>query len=164
MPAYFDTYINQVPEKNLFDALRQSKSDIENLDLQNLKSIGNKVYAPGKWTIKDILQHIIDVERVFAYRALRIARNDKTPLSGFEDEMYATNAFANNRQLEDIINELIIIRESSIFLFKSIAPKNLLNIGSASGKEMSVLALGFVIAGHQTHHLNVIKEKYEGLN
>lgn len=163
MPEYFDRYIDLVQEQNLFDALLQSQNVLNSLNVQKIKNIGDKVYAPGKWTIKDILQHLIDVERVFAYRALRIARADKTPLPGYDDEMYATNALANNRTLDSILNEIKIVRESTIILFNSFNEKSLLNIGTASNKEMSVLALGFVIAGHQTHHLKVIKERYESL-
>ena len=117
-------------------------------------------YAEGKWTIKDIIQHLIDVERVFSYRALRIARNDSTPLPGFDENFYVANTNANNRSIQDLLSELALVRQSTLFLFKSFTPEQLGKIGTASDKQVSVRALGFILIGHQKHHQEVFRERY----
>src|SRR5690606_2332714 len=106
-------------------------------------------YAEGKWTIKEIIQHVIDTERVFAYRALRISRNDKTPLPGFDENDYVSNTDAENRSLQDILTELALVRQSSLVMFKSFSQDQLLRRGEASGHEVSVRALAFLITAHQ---------------
>lgn len=117
-------------------------------------------YAEGKWTIKDIIQHVIDAERIFAYRALRIARGDKTALPGFEENDYANAAQADRRHLQELLTELSMVRQSTIFLFKSFLENELLHKGTASGYSVSVRALGFLIIGHQNHHIKIFKERY----
>lgn len=117
-------------------------------------------YAEDKWTIKDIIQHLIDAERVFAYRALRFAREDKTELPGFEENDYANSSRANDRSKESLIEEYKAVRNSTILLYKSFNNETLMRIGIASGGEMSVRATGFIIIGHEAHHCNVIKERY----
>lgn len=117
-------------------------------------------YAEGKWTIKDILQHLVDAERVFAYRALCFARNDKTELPGFEEDDYVIEANANKRSIQDLLTELLIVRQSSLALFKSFNDEQLMRIGTASNNPMSVRALGFIIIGHQNHHQRVFEERY----
>lgn len=117
-------------------------------------------YAEGKWTIKDIIQHLIDSERVFAYRAMRIARNDETALPGFDENSYVDNANANERHLKDLLMELSIVRQASIMMFKSFASEDLLKKGTASGFNVSVRALGFLISAHQNHHKRIFMERY----
>lgn len=117
-------------------------------------------YAPGKWTIKDIIQHLIDAERIFSYRALRIARNDKTPLPGFDDDFYVENTNANSRSIQDLLTELAVVRQSTLSLFKSFAQEQLARTGTASDQEVSVRAIGFIIIGHQKHHQRIFKERY----
>ena len=117
-------------------------------------------YAEGKWTIKDIIQHLIDAERVFSYRAMRIARKDKTPLPGFEENDYVDNANANTRSLQELLTELAVVRQSTLSLFKSFSEEQLLSIGIASAKEVSVRAIGFIIIGHQKHHQKIFKQRY----
>ena len=117
-------------------------------------------YAEGKWTIKDIIQHLVDVERVFSYRALRIARNDTTPLPGFDENFYVANANANNRSIQDLLSELALVRQSTLFLFKSFSPEQLAKIGTASDKQVSVRAIGFILIGHQKHHQEVFRQRY----
>jgi len=117
-------------------------------------------YAEGKWTIKDILQHLIDAERIFAYRALRFARNDKTELPGFEENAYADVANGDKRSIMDLLTELSVVRQSTLSLFKTFTEEQLLRSGIASKNNMSVRALGFVIIGHQNHHQQVFKERY----
>lgn len=117
-------------------------------------------YAEGKWTIKDILQHLIDSERVFSYRALRFARNDKTELPGFEENDYADDAQGYKRSIQQLLTELAVVRQSTISLFKTFSDDQLLRSGIASGRLMSVRALGFIIIGHQNHHQQIFTERY----
>jgi hypothetical protein len=117
-------------------------------------------YAEGKWKIKDIIQHLIDSERIFSYRALRFARNDKTALPGFEENDYAIEAKGNNRTIMSLLTELSAVRHSTLLLFKNFTEKELLHVGTASNNLMSVRAVGFIIIGHQNHHQNVFEERY----
>jgi uncharacterized damage-inducible protein DinB len=117
-------------------------------------------YAEGKWTIKDIIQHIIDAERVFAYRALCFARNDKTELPGFEENDYVEEANGNKRSIMELLTELSAVRQATLLLFKSFNEEQLVRIGRASENPMSVRAAGFVIIGHQNHHQKVFEERY----
>ena len=117
-------------------------------------------YAEGKWTIKELVQHLIDTERVFSYRALRFARNDKTALPGFDENDYALNSNGNERSLQNILSELLTVRESTLSLFKNFSDEVLLRKGIASGNEMSVRAVGFIIIGHQNHHQKIFEERY----
>ena len=117
-------------------------------------------YEIGKWTPKDILQHIIDSERIFAYRALRFARFDSINLPGYEENDYAAVANASSRTIEELITEYKLVKLSSILLFKSFSEKMLLNIGQANNAPVSVRAIGYIISGHEIHHINIIKERY----
>ena len=117
-------------------------------------------YAVGKWTIKDLLLHLIDVERIFAYRALRIARNDTTELSGFEEDDYVIEANATSREMENIIEEYVSVRNATLTLYKSFTKEQLLRLGKASNCSVSVRAIGYIIQGHEMHHLNIISERY----
>lgn len=127
---------------------------------KNTKEKRSYRYAEGKWTIKEVLQHIIDAERVFAYRALCIARKDATPLPGFDENVYAENCKAEQRKWKDMINEFIAVRLSSESLFASFDDEQSETSGTASGKSIYVAAIGFIIAGHAIHHSKVVKEKY----
>ncbi|WP_222984109.1 DinB family protein [Flagellimonas meishanensis] len=117
-------------------------------------------YAPGKWTIAELCVHIMDAERVFQYRALRFARMDKTPLPGFDHDNYVPASEANSRKKQELLEEYKAVRESTIQLFKSFTDDMLKRVGVASGSQMSVRALGFIISGHQAHHLKIISERY----
>jgi len=117
-------------------------------------------YAEGKWDIKDIIQHVIDSERIFAYRALRIGRGDKTPLPGFEEADYGAAADAGRRHLQELLTELSLVRHSTINLFKSFREEELGRTGTASNYTVSARALGFLIIGHQNHHIKIFKERY----
>lgn len=117
-------------------------------------------YSKGKWTLAELLLHIMDAERVFQYRALRFARGDDTPLPGFDHDSYVPASNANKRGKQDLLQEYDSIRQSTIHLFRAFSEEMLKSIGVASGSEMSVRALGFIISGHQAHHLKIIKERY----
>ena len=159
--GHFATYINQVSsEYSLVEELEISLHRlikfVQNIPLDKF----DFRYAEGKWTIKDILQHLIDAERIFAYRALRFARNDQTPLASFEENDYVDEAHATKRSVQDLLTELAVVRQSTLSLFKSFSEEELLRKGIASNNPMSVRALGFVIIGHQNHHQRVFEERY----
>jgi hypothetical protein len=157
---FYKPYIEALGEGVLMNELEQSLSFFINF----LKTIPSEKYefryAEGKWTIKDIVQHLIDAERIFAYRALRIARKDKTPLPGFEENEYVETALANKRVMNDLMDEFTTVRKATITLFKTFTEEQLLQMGTASEKPVSVRAIGFITLGHQKHHEKVIKERY----
>lgn len=159
-PSYFDTYINQVDDIDLKEAFRQSIAALDALDLEKLHTLGDRVYAPGKWTIRELLQHITDCERVFAYRALRFSRNDQTALPGFDENLFAEYSGANRRTLEEVLAELRAVRESTRLLFDSFDEAALRRTGIMFKSELPVLAVGFIVAGHQIHHLRIMEERY----
>jgi hypothetical protein len=117
-------------------------------------------YEVGKWTIKEIIQHLIDSERVFSYRALRISRNDNTPLPGFDENDYVVNSNGKMRSLQSLLTEMAVVRQSTLSLFNSFSPEQLMKIGIASNREVSVRAIGFIIIGHQKHHQKIFSERY----
>lgn len=160
MPQYFDKYINLVTDISLTEALENSLNDLKELNVVQLETIADKKYATEKWTIKEIFQHLVDVERIFCYRALLIARNDNSTTPGFDEKYISDNSKANDRKLRDIIEELIIERHSTIALFKSFDEEVLLRKGMNWKYEMNVFGFGFCVAGHQIWHLTAIKEKY----
>lgn len=160
LPNYFDHYINLIDDSDVIEALQKYGASFLEAEKENFEKLGDKIYAPGKWTIKDRLQHIIDAERVFSYRALRFARNDKTELHGFDEDFYAQNANVKNRTVADLMEEFASLRRSNILMYKSFNKEILLREGIASGNKISVLALGFTMCGHVIHHMSVIKERY----
>ncbi len=159
-PTYFDTYINKVADIELSEALAQSLADLNQLDVSALRALGDQVYAPGKWTVRDLIQHLSDCERVFAYRALRFARNDKTALPGFDENLYAEYSGANTRPLEQVLEELKLVRKSTIALFDTFEDAALRRTGVMFNSELPVLAFGYTIVGHQIHHFGILKERY----
>lgn len=159
-PCYFDRYIAYVDDIEIVDAFKESLTEIDSLDLPMLAAVGDATYAPEKWTIKSIIQHLIDVERILAYRSLRIARNDKTPLPGFDEAVLADNANVEKRTIESLMSELKVTRNATLLLFESLDAEALRRDAIVSDKQMSALAFGFTIVGHQKHHLKTIVEKY----
>lgn len=117
-------------------------------------------YEEGKWTIKEIIQHLIDSERVFNYRALRFARKDTTDLMGFDENLFVENSNANSREFINLLEEFAILRRDTVLLYKSFSYDALLEIGTANENSMSVRALGYITSGHLLHHLKVIQERY----
>ena len=160
MPAYFDKYINQVDDIELDTAFQNNLNTMSGLDMKSLESLKDKVYAPGKWTIKDIFQHMIDTERVFAYRTLRFARRDGITPQGYDQDVFAANANTQQRSLKDLIEEMKLVHQSSCLLFRSFDKATLQATGICWNQETSVLAMGFIITGHFIHHRKIITEKY----
>ena len=157
---FYSNYIKSLGEVELIEVLNSSLEETLTT-LKNLPEVKLRYrYDDGKWTIKELIQHIIDAERVLSYRALRFSRNDPTDLHGFDEDWYVGNSNGNERDFQDLLEEFINIRKSSISLFKSFTNEMMLMLGTANGSILSVRALGFIIAGHHIHHLKVIKEKY----
>ena len=158
---YFQHYINLVEDnEGVISALEHThKRTNEFLDLITEEQ-GGSAYAEGKWTIKELLVHLIDTERIFCNRALRISRNDKTDLPGYDHDEYVKYSEANEQKLCDICKEYNLVRQGTIALFKSFSAAMLEREGTANNNKLTVLAIGFIVAGHETHHINVLEEKY----
>lgn len=139
----------ELAEKRVLDILKAISEDK-----------GKHRYQPEKWTVKEVLAHMLDTERIMAYRALRFARNDKTPLHGFEENNYAPEANANERTFEELTNEFINLRKSTADLFRSFSEEMMIRTGTSNGAELSVVALGYIIAGHSIHHCNILVDRY----
>ena len=158
--GHFGTYTKAAGDGILIEELEISLHEfiwfVQNIPMDRFEYR----YAEGKWTIKDIIQHVIDTERIFAYRALRFSRNDKTPLPSFEENDYADNTNSNSRSIQDLLTEFSAVRHSTLLFYKSLSEEQLKRIGTASNNPISVRALGFVIIGHQKHHQKVFQERY----
>lgn len=159
-PEYFDRYITLVADIEIIESFNNSILQLNAIDRNRYTQLDGMRYAPGKWTVKDILQHMIDTERIFAYRALRFARNDSTELPGYDENSFAIHTTANERSISSLFDEMVIVRKSTIILFESFSDSQLLRVGTCYNTKLSVLAIGFVITGHQLHHLRTIEERY----
>jgi DinB superfamily len=159
-PSYFHNYINQVAEDELLTALYKQSPELIRFFENIPEEKQDFAYAPGKWTLKDLLQHIIDAERIFTYRALRIARKDSTPLAGFDEELYAQTAQAGKRSWDDLLDELKAVRKATEILFASFDENQLAHTGISSNESINVLSIGFITVGHCNHHTRIIKERY----
>ncbi len=160
IPAFYKNYVKQIDEPDMLQALRISGHRMLELVHAIPDSKADFAYAQGKWTVRELLCHIMDAERIFCYRALRFGRNDKTPLSGFEENDYAPEANAAGRSLQKIASEMSHLRASTIDLFESFTPEMLTRKGTANKNELSVVAIGFIIPGHETHHRKILQERY----
>ena len=157
---YYKSYIDKAANVDIVKGLETNLEKVTRFLLQIPEEKYNYAYTEGKWTIKDILLHVIDAERIFAYRALRISRGDETPLAGFDQNNYVMQANAFNRSFKSLVDEYKAVRIASIALFASCSEDVLLNIGEASNSPISVRALGYIITGHENHHMDVIKARY----
>lgn len=157
---FFHNYINQAPQEDVLSAIRELGKECISL----MKSIPAEkhdyAYGPGKWTLREVFQHIIDTERVMAYRALCFARKEAQNLPGFDENDYAKHSKAANRKWNDLLEEFTTVRKSSEQFFAVLDAEQLESGGTANNRPMYVLALGYVIAGHCQHHLNIIRERY----
>ena len=160
-PPYANMYIQLLPGDGLL--LKHLKNNFiatKELILSLPEGKLNYRYAENKWTIKEVLVHIIDDERIYAYRALRFARNDQTELPGFEQDDYVLYSRANERSIKNIMEEYEVVRGSTIALFDGLPEDSFLRMGTANNNKVTVRALAYHIAGHELHHINIIKEKY----
>lgn len=157
---YYETYISLVPETEIVPVLENQIAEIEDLVGEIPEEKGTFAYAEGKWTIKDILGHLSDGEKLFAYRALRISRADKTPIEGFEQDGYVENGNFNRRTLADLLEEFVSLRKANLYFFRNLDDAAWVRLGTASGYPFSVRALAYISAGHVRHHLNILKTRY----
>ncbi len=156
----FLNYIGKAPDREVLKSIQKNTKAFKKF----LKHIPSKkrdyAYAEGKWTINQVLQHIIDAERVFSYRAVRTARLDTTPMPGFDENTWAAAANQTDRKWNDLVEEFTSLRTATEWLFASLGDKELVFEGMASNTPINALALGYVIAGHVQHHMDIINERY----
>jgi hypothetical protein len=158
--SYFKTYIDKVGEVTLKEALENGWEETISFFESIPESKLDYRYSKDKWTIKDILLHLIDAERAFSYRALQFARSNQADLEGFDENIFVENAQANLRSLEDLISEYDAVRQSSILMYNSFSADILKRTGKANNAVLSVRAAGFLICGHEIHHKEIIKDRY----
>ncbi len=157
---YYANYISKVPGSDVVNVLESQRLQMLQLFAGRSERDGSFRYAPGKWTVKEVLGHITDTERIFSYRALRIARGDQTPLPGFEQDDYVRSGAFGDRTLAGLAEEFGAVRTASVSLLRSFNDEAWSRRGVASQKEVTVRALGFMIAGHQIHHRIILEERY----
>ncbi|MCB1025765.1 MAG: DinB family protein, partial [Acidobacteria bacterium] len=157
---FYKGYVSLVGAGDIISLLRDQSNATRKLILDIPEEQGEYRYEEGKWTIKELIGHIIDTERIMAYRALRIARNDATPLSGFDQEPYIENANFNEFQISDLAEELKLVRDSNIAMFRKFSAEAWDRVGTASGSPVSTRGLAYIIAGHELHHIKILKDRY----
>jgi hypothetical protein len=159
-PQHFSTYIDQAGSGDLVTQLAELADLGTQLPLAVLEARLAHAYAPGKWSVASVLQHLIDTERVFHYRAFRIGRGDTTPLPGFDQDLFAQHDGAAAKSLADLLHEFATTRQASLAIFAAFDPTALLRGGTCSNIAISAGSLGFAIVGHQVHHVAVLKTRY----
>jgi hypothetical protein len=157
---YYERYINLIEGDDILKILNDQSKKTQDVLNSFSEHKGNYRYADGKWTVKEVVGHLLDTERVFAYRALCIARGEKKSLPGFEQDDYVTEGNFNRRELFDLNYEFRLLRESNLLLFRTFSSEMMQRKGFANESTVSVIALMYIIAGHEKHHMNVLKEKY----
>jgi hypothetical protein len=159
-PGYYKNYVELVRNNDVIKELKDQILNIQAVISEIPEEKEGYAYAEGKWTIKQVIGHIIDTERILGYRAMRFARKDKTVLPGFDENAYVANSNFNKRTLYDLGHEFAIVREANLAMFRTFNEEELNQLGTANGIDVSVRAIIFMIAGHAIHHLNVLKTKY----
>ena len=157
---FFHGYISQAKGNSVADIMQQHKQELNDFYLGLPEEKADYAYAENKWTIRQVLQHVIDAERIFAYRALCIARKDKTPLPGFDEDSYADNDGHQNRSMQSLKDEFAAVRKSTDLLFESFTDSQLAEAGTSSNKHITVNALCFITYGHLLHHKAILAERY----
>jgi len=159
-PSYFEKYVSKVQGGDVLSQLESQRVQTAQLFAASTERDGNFRYAPDKWTIKEIVGHLCDSERIFSYRALCIARGDQTPLPGFEQDDYIKNGNFAEQALADLVQEYGLVRVATLALLRSFNAEAWSRRGTASDRPITVRALAFVIAGHELHHREILKERY----
>ncbi|MEI4770411.1 DinB family protein [Psychrobacillus sp. FJAT-51614] len=157
---YYAPYVDLVPEGDFIEILSQQMEEIRNFFYEISDQQALFKYAPEKWSIKEVIGHMADTERVMAYRLLAFARGDSNSLPGFDETEYMQHAFFDKQSIDDLIESLLVVRRSTIQLVKSLSNEDLQRRGIANNHEITVRALIVIIAGHELHHRNIIKERY----
>jgi hypothetical protein len=156
---YYGKYVSLVPDGDILLTLERQLPDTLAL-LARPEPDGDFRYAPGKWSVKESLGHVIDAERVFSYRALRFARNDTTPLAGFEQDDYVKYGPAGQSRLAALVEEFRALRQATVLMFRALDDAAWARRGMASNSEVTVRALAYIIAGHELHHRSIFQQKY----
>ena len=159
-PAYFKKYVDLVPDEELLTCFKNQLPVIKELLNSITEEKSMHAYDTGKWTLKELLQHMIDTERIFNYRALAIARGETASLPGFDENIYAANSNANERSWQSLVDEFLCVRNSAALLYQSFTDEALTALGISNNNPVSVISLGFITLGHFYHHKNVIEERY----
>lgn len=157
---YYHQYIKDIPQTGIIEYLAQQLDETVKLFSSIPESKSSFRYAEGKWSIKEVLEHITDAERVFAYRALCISRNDKNNLPGFDENDFIRNANCDGLKLTDILEEFSTLRQSNLKMFNNFSDVMWLRKGTANNNPVTVRAIAYIIAGHALHHMNVLQERY----
>jgi hypothetical protein len=157
---YYGKYISLVPETDIREAFARQPAELRSLFDGVAEEKGAFTYADGKWTIKESLSHLIDGERIFAYRMLRISRGDETPIEGFEQDGYIENSNANNRPFINLLDEFELNRRANVLFLNNLDEAGLARMGTASGSPISVRALANIAIGHVRHHLDILNDRY----
>lgn len=160
VPHFYKNYVKLIEETDLIQALRISGNRAQEILHSIPQEKQDFMYAENKWTIREVLCHMIDTERIFTYRALRFARHDQTPLAGFDEQTYTPESNAHGRELKNILAEMAHLRMATIDLFAGFNAEMLSRKGTANNNELSVASQGFIIAGHETHHIRILSERY----
>ncbi len=157
---YYSTYVSLVESENVLPVLDEQPAALKAIFNEMPDERGTFAYAEGKWTIKELLSHIIDGERIFAYRILRISRGDQTPIEGFEQDGYIENSNANNRSFADLLGEFEMQRRSNMNMLRNLSETDAGRMGTANDKPISARALIYIMAGHVGHHINILRDRY----
>lgn len=157
---YYEKYVSKVPDGDLLALLREQVMDTTALLRDVPPERADYAYAPGKWSIKEVVGHIVDTERVMTYRALRISRGDATPLASFDENTFVANSNFSRRTLPDLLEELQVVRAATVHLAKNLDATMLARRGTAGGNPVTVRALLYIVAGHEQHHAQLLRERY----
>jgi hypothetical protein len=157
---YYARYVDLVPEGDILEVLERQAHETVALLGTFGEARGDSRYAPSKWSVKEVTGHLMDVERVLSYRALRFSRNDPTPLPGFDENAFVANSSFGARALQDLADELQILRRCTLAFFRGLSADELARRGTANNVEFSVRAIPYIIAGHERHHQNILRERY----
>jgi len=157
---YYEGYVSLVPEDEIIPALENQMDELSKLFGNVPEERGTYAYEDGKWTVKELVSHIIDGERMFGYRAFRIARGDKTPIEGFEQDGYIENSHANGRPIAKMVEEFALLREANLMFFENLKDEDWVRIGTANSVEISVRSLAWIMVGHVRHHLAILRSRY----
>ena len=159
-PEYYNQYLPLVKDGDILEILEEQSIYVQKFISAISEEQGNSTYAFGKWTIKEVLGHLLDTERVLAYRALRISRRDKQPMAGYDQDIYIKNSRYYKKSLKEIADEMLLLRAANLKFFQSFEEEDLMQTGTANEFEFSVRAILYILAGHELYHINFIKENY----
>ena len=157
---YYERYISLIIDNDIVPVLAGQLTELQDLFTALPEERGTYAYETAKWTIKEVLSHLIDGERIFAYRVFRIARGDKTPIEGFEQDGYIENSHANERTFAELLDEFNLLRRANVLFFKNLDNDDWVRTGTANDVEISVRAIAFVMAGHIRHHITILRSRY----